>query len=126
MWASPALACVVLGLGVITCCAFGPPPLPPPAAFAALHFRISVVDGATGRGVPLAILRTGSYISHYTDSAGNVAFFELGLMDQPVFFEVLSDGYNLSSAAANPSAEFYGSPYDSGVSLLAPPLHHGL
>lgn len=60
------------------------------------YFRISVLDGATGRGVPLVQLRTGNYISLWSDNAGNIAFNEPGMMDQPVFFSVLSDGYNFT------------------------------
>ena len=92
-------------------------PLPPPDT-ASFHFRIAVVDGATRRGVPLVLLRTGDFVQQYSDSAGNVAFFEPGLMDQPVWFSVLADGYNLSSRATdNPTAQAYSDGYDSGVVL---------
>ena len=95
-------------------------PPPPPDAAAALHFRISAVDGETGRGVPLVLIRTGDFVQQYSDSAGNVAFFEPGLMDQPVWFSVMADGYNLSSSlAANPSVQVYDGPYNSGVTLNA-------
>ena len=60
-------------------------------------FGIRVVDSASGRGVPLVLLRTVNYITHWTDSLGYVAFFEPGMMDQPVFFGVLSDGYQFDS-----------------------------
>jgi hypothetical protein len=89
------------------------------AAGAAPYFRISIVDGETVRGVPLVLLRTGDYLEQYSDSAGNIAFYEPGLMDQPVWFSVLADGYNVSeSTAANPTVQVYEDPYDSGVVLV--------
>ena len=57
------------------------------------YFKIQVVDGQTGRGVPLVELRTVSNIRYFTDSNGIVAFYEPGLMDQEVFFFVESHGY---------------------------------
>ncbi len=56
-------------------------------------FEIEVVDEATGRGVPLVELRTTSNTVHITDSAGVIAFDEPGLMNQKVWFEVSSHGY---------------------------------
>jgi hypothetical protein len=56
-------------------------------------FRITVVDAETGRGVPLVELTTTNQIRHVTDSNGVIAFFEPGLMDQKVFFQVSSHGY---------------------------------
>ena len=60
---------------------------------AARYFKIQVVDGSTGRGVPLVELRTTNNIRYYTDSNGIVAFYEPGLMDRDVFFFVESHGY---------------------------------
>ncbi|MGQ9592258.1 MAG: alpha-galactosidase, partial [Planctomycetota bacterium] len=57
------------------------------------YFRIAVVDEETGRGVPLVELRTTNEIACWTDSAGNVAFYEPGLMGRSVFFQVRSHGY---------------------------------
>ena len=57
------------------------------------YFLIEVVDADTGRGVPLAELRTVNEIRYFTDSAGLVAFHEPGLMDRDVFFFVSSHGY---------------------------------
>jgi hypothetical protein len=57
------------------------------------YFAISVVDDATGRGVPLVELRTVDQSRYYTDSGGLVAFHEPGQMNQKVFFHVESDGY---------------------------------
>lgn len=58
------------------------------------YFAISVVDDATGRGVPLVELRTVDGSRYWTDSQGLVAFHEPGLMNQKVFFHVKSDGYD--------------------------------
>lgn len=57
------------------------------------YFAISVVDDATGRGVPLVELRTTGQASYWTDSNGLVAFYEPDLMDQKVFFTLSSHGY---------------------------------
>ncbi|GIN71208.1 hypothetical protein J14TS2_16830 [Bacillus sp. J14TS2] len=56
-------------------------------------FKIQVIDGETGRGIPAVELRTTNNILYYTDSAGYVAFNEPGLMDQEVFFHLSSHGY---------------------------------
>lgn len=56
-------------------------------------FVIKVVDSETGRGIPLVELRTVNALRFVTDSAGVVAFREVGLMGQDVFFEVKSHGY---------------------------------
>ena len=74
------------------------------------YFHIRVIDGETGEGVPLVLLRTGNYLELYTDSAGNAAFLEPGMMDMPVFFSILSDGYEyvqqhaVDAPAAAPTA----------------------
>lgn len=57
------------------------------------HFRIHVVDGATGRGIPLVELETVNQVLYVTDSAGMAAIHEPGLMDRRVFFHVRSHGY---------------------------------
>jgi hypothetical protein len=57
------------------------------------YFAIHVVDDQTGRGVPLVELKTTHNVRYYTDSAGWIAFYEPGLMDQEVFFHVRSHGY---------------------------------
>jgi hypothetical protein len=44
------------------------------------YFAISVVDEATGRGVPLVELKTVAGVTYYTDSDGLVAFYEPGMM----------------------------------------------
>ena len=66
-----------------------------PSPRAGRTFTITVVDEATGRGVPLVELKTVHGVRYYTDSAGIVAFYEPGLMDQSVYFHVSSHGYEL-------------------------------
>jgi hypothetical protein len=56
-------------------------------------FIITVLDDQTNRGVPLVELTTVNNLRFITDSAGVVAFDEPGLMDQRVFFNVSSHGY---------------------------------
>ncbi|HKQ40418.1 MAG TPA: hypothetical protein VJ063_20270 [Verrucomicrobiae bacterium] len=57
------------------------------------YFKIQIVDDQTGRGVPLIELRTVNSISHWTDSAGVIAFHEPGLMNREVYFHVQGHGY---------------------------------
>lgn len=70
-------------------------------AFAALvtapiWFKIHLVDAETGRGVPLVELTTVNQIRSITDSAGNIAFNEPGLMKGgEVFFSIKSPGYEV-------------------------------
>lgn len=82
------------------------------------YFRILAVEvdsNGIESGIPLVLFRTaGNYISLFTDSAGNAAFNEPGLMDGPLFFNVLADGYEIDPS---PSVEIYELPYDSGVVL---------
>jgi hypothetical protein len=56
-------------------------------------FAITVVDSATGRGVPLIELRTVHHVRLVTDSNGIAVFHEPGLMNQTVFFHVAGHGY---------------------------------
>lgn len=79
MWSSVSLALALI--------------LSAPPSSAADYFTISVVDDATGRGVPLVELRAVDQSRYYTDSSGLVAFHEPGLMNQKVYFHVESDGY---------------------------------
>ncbi len=55
--------------------------------------RLTVVDSATGRGVPMVELTTVNGLTFITDSAGVAAFDEPGLMGQDVFFTIKSHGY---------------------------------
>lgn len=57
------------------------------------YFTITVVDEATGRGVPMVELTTTNSVRYYTDSNGIVAYHEPGLMGQRVHFQVKSHGY---------------------------------
>ena len=65
----------------------------PPAAGQTSPFRVEVVDRATGRGVPLVELETTGGIRYVTDSAGVVAFDEVGLLGERVWLTVRSHGY---------------------------------
>lgn len=56
-------------------------------------FGIRVVDDATGRGVPLVVLKTTSSLEFVTDSNGYVAIDEPDLMGRRVFFSISSHGY---------------------------------
>jgi hypothetical protein len=57
------------------------------------YFVISVVDEATGRGVPMVRLSTTNRMSWYTDSNGLAALNEPSLAGRDVFFEFAGDGY---------------------------------
>ena len=57
------------------------------------YFMIKAVDANTGRGVPLVEFRTSSKLRFYTDSYGVIAFDDPTLMNQQVYFQVTSDGY---------------------------------
>ncbi len=57
------------------------------------YFKITVVDAATGRGVPLVELKTTNAITVVTDSNGVIAWNEPGLMDRDVYFSIRSHGY---------------------------------
>ena len=57
------------------------------------YFEIRVVDGRTGRGVPLVELLTVNHLRFVTDSAGRVAFYEPGMMNRDVYFYISSHGY---------------------------------
>ncbi len=56
-------------------------------------FEIRVVDEATDKPVPMAVLDTVHGLRFITDSAGVAAFDEPGLMRRRVFFTVSSPGY---------------------------------
>ncbi|MEX0711918.1 MAG: hypothetical protein WD278_06190, partial [Pirellulales bacterium] len=57
------------------------------------YFRITIVDEATGRGVPLVELTSVNGLRLVTDSQGIAAFHEPGLMGRRVFFQIESHGY---------------------------------
>ena len=57
------------------------------------YFVIQVQDEQTGRGVPLVELKTVSNLRFYTDSGGYSAIDDPALMNQRVYFSIISDGY---------------------------------
>jgi len=63
------------------------------STLAADPFHIQVIDDATGRGVPLVELTTVNKVRYVTDSAGNIAYDDISLMGQNVYFFVKSHGY---------------------------------
>lgn len=67
--------------------------LAPRAGAQAKPFAIQVIDGQTGRGVPLVELRMVDNVRFYTDSAGLIAIADPTLLDRRIFFHVSSDGY---------------------------------
>ena len=75
----------------------GPPGPPPAGAWA----EIRVIDRATGRGVPLAELRTVHGLLFVADDAGRVAFQEPGLLDRPVYS---TSGSSRARCAGTPTA----------------------
>jgi hypothetical protein len=64
---------------------------------AAEPFAIEVVDGDTGRGVPLVGLKTVAGRTYYTDNAGLVAIDEPGLLGEEAFFSITSHGYEFAA-----------------------------
>ncbi|GAB4319817.1 MAG: hypothetical protein Kow0059_13970 [Candidatus Sumerlaeia bacterium] len=80
-------------------CSAGDETADAPAAPQTKYFRITVVDRATGRGVPLVRLTALNGLAHWTDSAGVIAFFEPGLMGREVWFSIDSDGYGVAPDA---------------------------
>jgi hypothetical protein len=56
----------------------------------------------------------GNYVSSYSDSGGNIAFYEPGF-EGDIFFNVYSDGYSLDPNQDH--VEMYNTPYDSGIHL---------
>jgi hypothetical protein len=61
------------------------------------YFAIELVDEQTRRGVPMVELQTTSNIRLYTDSNGLIAFYEPGLMNRKVWFEVSAHGYEFAA-----------------------------
>jgi len=56
-------------------------------------YIIKVIDMETMRGVPMVDLKTTSNLRYYTDSNGIICFQETSLMNQDVYFEIFSHGY---------------------------------
>lgn len=78
-----------------------------------VYFEIQVLDQDTGRGIPLVELETIDHRRFVTDSAGRIAFSELDLMSETVFFYWKSHGYEA------PTIEGYKgkSPVHGGIEL---------
>lgn len=95
--ATARLACRLLPLLLLatTLGSAGEPTAPRSAAPAGAWAEIRVVDADTGRGVPLAELRTVHGLLFVTDDAGRVAFQEPGLLDRPVYFHLRAHGYEI-------------------------------
>lgn len=60
-------------------------------------FGIQIIDGQSGRGVPLVELRTTNETVLVTDNAGWVACDDPGLMGQRVYFSIQSHGYEFAA-----------------------------
>ncbi len=56
-------------------------------------FKIRIVDGISGRGVPLVELTTVNNVRYVSDSAGLIAFDDESLMGQQVYFHIKCHGY---------------------------------
>ncbi|QNN23590.1 DUF4185 domain-containing protein [Planctomycetales bacterium ZRK34] len=67
------------------------------SARAAEPFVIHCIDDQTGRGIPLVELTTTNHLRYISDSAGVVTFDEPGLLNQRVWFNVSSHGYEASA-----------------------------
>ncbi|MFM7076263.1 MAG: beta-ketoacyl synthase N-terminal-like domain-containing protein, partial [Planctomycetaceae bacterium] len=95
--ATARLACRLLPLLLLATArgTAGEPTAPRSAAPAGAWAEIRVVDADTGRGVPLAELRTVHGLLFVTDDAGRVAFQEPGLLDRPVYFHLRAHGYEI-------------------------------
>jgi hypothetical protein len=78
--------------------ATGPLLADPAAALHPAYFRITVVDQATGRGIPAVKVETLNSAQYWADNNGIVAFNEPDLMNQKVWFTVESHGYLCESA----------------------------
>jgi hypothetical protein len=102
------IACVCV---LAACCLL----LTPAAADPHDYFRITVVDAATGRGVPLVELQTTNSVRYYTDSNGIAAIGDPELMGQKVYFHVRSHGYEFP-------ADGFG---NRGVAFLVKPGGQG-
>jgi hypothetical protein len=97
--------------------------LPSTSTASSAYFRIKFVDAHTRRGIPMVLARSSHYLEQYSDSAGNIAFLEPGMMNRPVWFSILTDGYNFSASDQPASSHAHQAlfPYDSGVTLTTTP-----
>ena len=82
MYLRPVFGTAVVLLGVLATTGARPAP-----------FAVRVVDEQSGRGVPLAELKTVSGVRFWSDSGGYVAVDDPALLGRSVFFHVSSHGY---------------------------------
>ena len=68
------------------------------------YYQIRIRDSETGRGIPLAELKTLNQVSYFTDSQGYIAYNEPGLMQGRVYFEISSPGYHYPQDSTGRSA----------------------
>ena len=62
------------------------------------YYRVTVLDDATSRGVPLVELRTRNEVCYYTDSNGIAAINAPDMMNHEVLFKISSHGYRYEGA----------------------------
>jgi len=80
-------------MSIISLVAFWPAACGPSANETSRYFAIEVVDEQTGRGVPMVELKTTNSVRYFTDSNGLIAFYEPGLMNRKVYFQISAHGY---------------------------------
>lgn len=68
------------------------------------YFHIQVVDKETKRGIPIAKVSTIARVDYYSDSNGNIAFFEKDFMDKEVYFVIEAEGYRFPKDSKGASA----------------------
>ena len=73
--------------------------LAPTLIHASEPFKIQIIDDVSGRGVPLVELSTVNNTRYISDSAGLIAFDDISLLGQHVFFYVTSHGYEFPADA---------------------------
>ena len=59
-----------------------------------LYFGITIVDEATGKGIPMVELKMTNALTFHSDNLGNIAFYEPELMGQELYFLISSPGYD--------------------------------
>ena len=70
---------------------------PSPAPLSTAMFKLTVVDQATGRGVPQMKVQTSTQ-TYITDSGGVVAYYDAARMGTTVHFDVSGNGYGTGAA----------------------------
>jgi hypothetical protein len=69
-------------------------------------YYVRVVDGQTGRGVPLVELRTLDEVGYYTDSNGIAVVDEPAFDGRRVFFKIRSHGYEFPEKVEDETGTF--------------------